>query len=474
MNWILALPEITLTISAIVILLCGLMQKEEHSAFVCSMLGIAAFVATIFLVLTSSDGVAYNGIFINDNFSRFIKILILIAGTLTLILSFEFNSQEKISRFEFPVLIIFSTLGALVMASAENLMTLFIGLELSSLALYVLCAFARDNILSAESGLKYFVLGSLASGLLLYGISLVYGYTGGLEYKNVQSVILSSSQVYPGLILGIVLILIGLSFKISAVPFHMWTPDVYQGAPTSVTVFLANVPKFAAFALILRVIAGPFGHAYYQWQLMLEIISIASMVVGSIAAIAQTNIKRLMAYSSIGHMGYALIGAAAATPDGLRGTMVYLAAYMCMNVGAFSVIAAMRRKGFAVEKISDLAGLARNDAALAAAMAIFMFSMAAVPPLAGFFGKLMVFNAAVGAHLYVLAIIGVLTSIPSAYYYLRIVKVMYIDKPAEQFDRVPLPYSFVSLVTGVVTVLFILVLGPLTTAAQSAASILFR
>ncbi|QNT78891.1 NADH-quinone oxidoreductase subunit NuoN [Entomobacter blattae] len=474
MNWNLALPEILLSASGLLILLFGLVQKKEQSAFICTMLTIASFIACIFLVGTSSDGVAYNGAFINDSFAKFIKILILIAAIFTLILATEFNGFEKIDKFEFPVLILFSTVGALIMASAENLITLFVGLELSSLALYILCAFARDSILSAESGLKYFVLGSLASGILLYGASLVYGYTGTLDYRGIKSALLATSQIYPGLIIGIVFILIGLSFKLSAVPFHMWTPDVYQGAPTSVTTYLASAPKFAAFALLLRVISGPFGHTYYQWQLLIEIISIASILVGAIAAIAQTNIKRLMAYSSIGHMGFALMGVAAATPLGLRGSLIYLTAYLFMNAGAFAVIAALRRKGHAVESIYDFAGMAQKNKSLALAMAIFMFSMVGVPPLAGFFGKFMVFYAALSAHLYTLVIFALIGSIITAFYYLRIIKIMYFDPSIEGIDTVPSSYSFISLVTGIVTVAFILVLGPITMAAQSAASVLFN
>ncbi|GBQ29106.1 NADH-quinone oxidoreductase subunit NuoN [Gluconacetobacter azotocaptans] len=473
MNWTLALPEIVLTVCGLAILVYGVVQKEQ-SFFSCSMLTIGAFLLTGFLVLTSTDGVGYNHIFVNDDFSRFMKILSLAGGGLATMLTVGYAREMKVERFEFPVLLLFSTLGTMMMASSENLMTLFIGLELSSLAIYILCAFARDEVTGAEAGLKYFVLGSLASGLLLYGIALVYGFAGTLEYGGIQTAMSATSAVPMGLMFGIVFMLAGLAFKLSAVPFHMWTPDVYQGAPSSVTAFMAGAPKIAAFALLLRVMAGPFGHVSPQWQILVEGISIVSMLFGSLAAIAQTDIKRLMAYSSIGHMGYALMGLSAGTAEGMRGTLVYLTTYLLMNVGAFAVIIAMRRKGRGVTAIADLSGLNRTDSGLAMAMAIFMFSMAGAPPLAGFFGKLMVFYAAVNAHLYALAAIGVVSSVIGAYYYVRIVKVMFFDAAAPAFDRRPLSLSFVSIGMGIATTGFLLVLGPVSTAAQAAAAALFR
>lgn len=474
MNWTLALPEIVLALCGLAILVFGVVQKKGQPFLACSMLTIGAFVLTAFLVVVSPDGTGYNHIFINDSFARFMKILSLAGGALATMLTVGYARELKVERFEFPVLLLFSTLGTMMMASSGNLMTLFIGLELSSLTIYILCAFARDDVKGAEAGLKYFVLGSLASGLLLYGSALVYGFAGTMEYGAIQTALSATSAVPMGLMIGIVFMLAGLTFKLSAVPFHMWTPDVYQGAPTPVTAFMAGAPKIAAFALLLRVMAGPFGHVAPQWQILVEAIAMVSMLFGSLAAIPQTDIKRLMAYSSIGHMGYALMGLSAGTEEGMRGTLVYLTTYLLMNVGAFAVIIAMRRKGRAVTGIADLAGLGRTDPGLATAMAIFMFSMAGAPPLAGFFGKLMVFYAAINAHLFGLAAVGVVSSVIGAYYYVRIIKVMFFDEAAAPLDRRPLSLSFVSVGMGVATVGFLIVLGPVSTAAQAAAQALFR
>ncbi|GAA4484218.1 NADH-quinone oxidoreductase subunit NuoN [Gluconacetobacter asukensis] len=474
MNWTLALPEIVLALCGLAILVFGVVQKKGQPFLACSMLTIGAFVLTAFLVVMSPDGTGYNHIFINDSFARFMKLLSLAGGALATMLTVGYARDLKVERFEFPVLLLFSTLGTMMMASSGNLMTLFIGLELSSLAIYILCAFARDDVRGAEAGLKYFVLGSLASGLLLYGSALVYGFAGTMEYGAIQTALSATSAVPMGLMIGIVFMLAGLTFKLSAVPFHMWTPDVYQGAPTPVTAFMAGAPKIAAFALLLRVMAGPFGHVAPQWQILVEAIAIVSMLFGSLAAIPQTDIKRLMAYSSIGHMGYALMGLSAGTEEGMRGTLVYLTTYLLMNVGAFAVIIAMRRKGRAVTGIVDLAGLGRTDPGLATAMAIFMFSMAGAPPLAGFFGKLMVFYAAINAHLFGLAAVGVVSSVIGAYYYVRIIKVMFFDEAAAPLDRRPLSLSFVSVGMGVATAGFLIVLGPVSTAAQAAAQALFR
>ena len=312
MNWTLALPEIVLSVTGLVILLFGVMRTTGNPFVPSTLLTIGAMLVTMVLVVFSPSGVGYRGIFVGDDFARFIKLLSLAGAILSLVLSLDYNRREEIARFEFPVLVLFATVGTMLMASSESLMTLYIGLELQSLAIYILCAFDRDRLGSAESGLKYFVLGSLASGLLLYGISLVYGFAGTMQYRALQTALAASAAIPAGLVVGIVFIIVGLAFKISAVPFHMWTPDVYQGAPAPVTAFMSGAPKLAAFALLLRVMASPFGHVTPQWQLLIEILAIASMLFGSLAAIPQTSIKRLMAYSSIGHMGYALIGLAAA------------------------------------------------------------------------------------------------------------------------------------------------------------------
>ncbi len=473
-NWTLALPEIVLSVCGLLILVFGVLQKKDSPAFACTMLTLVAFLVTAVLVLTAPAGTGYRATFVNDGFARFMKILSLLGAAFALLMSLDYNVRQKVDRFEFPVLVLFSTVGTLVMASSGNLMTLYVGLELQSLAIYILCAFARDELTSAEAGLKYFVLGSLASGLLLYGVSLVYGFAGTMEYGGLRTALIGGGAVSAGLVIGIVFVFVGLAFKLSAAPFHMWTPDVYQGAPTSVTAFLAGAPKVAAFALLLRVMSGPFGHLTTQWQLLVELVAICTMVLGALAAIPQTNIKRLMAYSSIGHMGYAMIGLAVGTPEGVRGTLVYLATYLFMTVGVFSCIIAMRRQGRPLERIADLSGLSRTNPLLALAMAAFMFSMAGVPPLSGFFGKLFVFAAAVQSGLWTLAVIGIVTSMVGLYYYWRVVKVMYLDAPEPAFDRGTRTLSTVTGAMGLVTALFLLVLGPVLGAAQAAAAVLFR
>jgi NADH-quinone oxidoreductase subunit N len=472
MNWAVALPEIVLAIVAMAVLIFGVLRKED-SFVLSSMFALGGFLLAALLVMTGDRGLGYHGQFVSDAFSSFVKLLILAGAALSLILSLDYNRKNHIARFEFPVLMLLSVTGMMVMASASNMMTLYLGLELQSLALYVLAAFARDDLRSSEAGLKYFVLGALASGLLLYGISLVYGFSGTMDFEALAKVLARPESASPGLIVGIVFVLVGLAFKISAVPFHMWTPDVYEGSPTPVTVFFSTAPKVAAFALLLRVMATPFGHLVGAWQELIVLVSIASMILGALAAIGQTNIKRLMAYSSIGHMGYALIGLAVGTPEGIRGVLVYLVVYVFMSAGTFACIIAMQRGGRSLERISDLNGLGRTDPALALAMAVFMFSMAGVPPLSGFFGKLYVFLAAVQGGMWTLAIIGVLTSVVGAYYYLRVVKVMYFDAPEEAFDPRPASVSFVVAATGLFTTFFIVFPAPFVGAAQAAAKVLF-
>ena len=473
MNWTLALPEIVLACIGMAILLFGVLRKQD-STLLATMFTIGGFLIAGLLVLTRVGGIGYNGQFVVDSFSAFNKILILSGATLTAILALDWNRQQGIARYEFPVLMLFAVVGMMTMASASNLMTLYLGLELQSLALYVLAAFARDDLRSSEAGLKYFVLSGLASGLLLYGASLVYGFAGTMDFNELAALLTNPANASAGLIVGIVFVLVGLAFKVSAVPFHMWTPDVYEGAPTPVTVFFATAPKVAAMALLLRVMATPFGHLLGAWQSLIVIVSIASMVLGALAAIGQTNIKRLMAYSSIGHMGYALIGLAVGTPEGVRGVLVYMVIYVFMTAGTFGCIIAMRRKGRAVERISDLSGLASNDAGLALALAVFMFSLAGIPLMSGFFAKLYIFLAAVQGGLWTLAVIGVLTSVVGAFYYIRIVKVMYFDPPVEAFDRRPASLSFVVAATGLFTAFFFLFPAPVVDAAQIAARVIFR
>ena len=473
MNWHLAVPEIVLAVCAMAILIAGVLQKHD-TGIICTMAAIAACVIVGVLVSNTATAVGYDGLFISDAFSRYAKLLILSGTALSAALSLDFNNRQGIMRFEFPVLMLLSTVGMMVMASANNLMTLYMGLELQSLAVYVLAAFARDDVRSSEAGLKYFVLSALASGLLLYGISLTYGFSGTMDFARIAQAVTDPAGVSTGLVVGIAFIIAGLAFKLSAVPFHMWTPDVYEGAPTSVTAFMSTAPKVAPFVVLLRVMFGPFGHVAVQWQPIIILVAIASMLLGSFAAIAQTNIKRLMAYSSIGHMGYALIGLAAGTQTGVRGVLVYLLTYVVMSAGSFACIVAMRRRGFAVEKISDLGGLAKNDLTLAALLAIFMFSMAGIPPMAGFFGKLLVFQAAVDTGMWTLAIIGVLTSVVSCFYYLRIVKVMFFDPSEAPFDARSGSLSFVALASGAFTLMFFIFPAPFLGAASQAAKALFE
>ncbi|HEX9702666.1 MAG TPA: NADH-quinone oxidoreductase subunit NuoN, partial [Rhodospirillales bacterium] len=366
------------------------------------------------------------------------------------------------------------TLGMMMMLSANDLIALYLGLELQSLSLYVIAAFQRDSLRSTEAGLKYFVLGALSSGMLLYGCSLIYGYTGTTEFPMIAKVVSSSGQAPIGLVIGLVFLISGLAFKVSAVPFHMWTPDVYEGAPTPVTAFFSVAPKIAALALFIRVMVGPFGGLLPEWQQIVVFVSIASMVLGAFAAINQTNIKRLMAYSSIGHVGYALIGLAVGNQAGIRGMLIYLAIYLFMNLGTFGCILCMRRGDRMVEGINDLAGLGKSHPMLGLAVAVFMFSMAGIPPLAGFFGKLYIFLAAVEAKLYTLAVLGVLSSVIAAFYYLRIVQLVYFSDPEEVLDRpVSRDLGLVIAGTALVIVLFFAYPTPILTGAAAAAASLF-
>ncbi|MBL6080846.1 NADH-quinone oxidoreductase subunit NuoN [Belnapia sp. T18] len=471
MSWILALPELALGCSGLVLLLAGVIPKTE-TFFPITMGAIGALLLTAVLVLGQGEGTALGGHYVADSFSGFMKILSLGAAAIALLVSLDFNEKEGLARFEFPVLVVFASLGAMLMISANDLMSLYLGLELLSLPLYVIAAFNRDNARSAEAGLKYFVLGALASGLLLYGSSLVYGFAGTTNFDRLADAFSTSQDASPGVVVGVVFVIAGLAFKVSAVPFHMWTPDVYEGAPTPVTAYFASAPKVAAIALLARVLLGPFGDLAAQWQQVILLVSIGSMILGSFAAIGQTNLKRLMAYSSIGHVGYALMGLAVSSDIGLRGLLVYMAIYVFMNMGSFAVLVAMRRQGRAVERIEDLAGLGRTDPTMALWMAVFMFSMAGIPPLAGFFGKLYVFLAAVQGGYWTLAVVGVLTSVVSAYYYLRIVKVMYFDQAVGALDRAPASLTIVMAGTGLFTLFFCLWPAPMLAAAQAAAAAL--
>jgi NADH-quinone oxidoreductase subunit N len=470
-----ALPEIILAVGAMALLLVGAFSGERSTRMV-SWLAIAVLIAA--LVISQLGGgerrLGFYGMFVSDAFALFMKALVLIGSAVTILMGLQYNEDQGIARFEFPVLVLLSTTGMMMMISANDLITLYVGLELQNLALYVVAGFNRDSARSSEAGLKYFVLGALSSGMLLYGISLVYGFTGTTAFADLGALMAGGAAPSMGVIVGLVFVVVGLAFKVSAVPFHMWTPDVYEGAPTPVTAFFAVAPKIAALALFIRFMIEPFGPLLGEWRQLIIFLSIASMVLGAVAAIAQENIKRLMAYSSIGHVGYALIGLASGTANGIRGVLVYMAIYLVMTVGTWAVILCMRRNGRMLEGISDLAGLSRSQPGLALALGIFMFALSGIPPTAGFFAKLYVFFAAIDAKLAGLAVIGVVTSVVSAFYYLRVVKVMYFDEPAGSFDR-PLTAELKGVVfaTAVVTLFFFLLPGPIVGGAEAAAAALF-
>ena len=476
------LPELILAVGAMVLLLLGAVfavGDSSHPAGSEKPLPAISWAAVLLLagagvatVMGPSHATAFHNAFVADSFSRFAKILILIGAALSILLADEFFVSIQLSRFELPVVMLLATLGMLLMVSSASFLSLYMGLELQSLALYVLAAFNRDHLRSTEAGLKYFVLGALSYGMILYGISLIYGFTGSTEFATVATVTHTGVPKL-GVIFGIVFLIAGLAFKVSAVPFHMWTPDVYEGAPTPVTAFFATAAKVAALCLFLRAILIPFPDLVHQWRQIIVFISVLSMALGAIAAIGQRNIKRLMAYSSIGHMGYALLGLAAGTALGARGVLIYLAIYVFTNLGVFAAIQAMRRQGKAVENISDLAGLARNDIKLASVFALLFLSLAGLPPLAGFFAKFYVFLAAIQAGLVVPAILGVLASAIGLVYYLRLVKVMFFDEPVEAFDPVQgFGSKTILLLSSLVALLFVVAASPVITAADAAAKAL--
>jgi NADH-quinone oxidoreductase subunit N len=437
------LPEATLAVFGLLLLLVGL-AKRENVGLVTGALTLMAFAVTAGVMVCPErlhfnlDGnmpvFAFGSMFVDDGFARFVKLLLLASSGFSLLLSYTWLDQAKIAKPEYPVLVLFATLGMMLMVSASNLLALYVGLELQSLALYVLAAFQRDNAKSSEAGLKYFVLGALSSGLLLYGISLIYGYAGTIDFVNLAFILRDAPAHTLGIVFGMVFICAALAFKVSAVPFHMWTPDVYEGAPTPVTAFFAAGPKIAALALFVRVLREPLLALAPEWDHVIVFAVVASLIVGSFAGLAQKNLKRLMAYSSIANVGYALTGLAVLSKSGLQAMLIYLAVYFLNTLGAFGVILCLRRQGKPVEEIGDIAGLSKTNPLLAMAMAIFMFSLAGVPPLAGFFGKYFIFLAAVQAHMVPLAVIAVLTSVVAAFYYLRIVKLMYFDEAASPID----------------------------------------
>lgn len=486
------LPELLMAIAAMALLMLGVFRGEKGFDLVNGLTVLVLLAVAGYLVSGASGAgsearlLAFDGLFVVDHFGIFAKVLILVGAALTLMMASNFLKDTELDRFEFPVLALLATLGMMLMVSANDFIALYVGLELQSLALYVLAAFQRDRGRSTEAGLKYFVLGALSSGLLLFGTSYIYGFTGTTNFDELAHVIHSLEGLNIGLTVGLVFVMCGLAFKIAAVPFHMWSPDVYEGAPTPVTAFFAAAPKVAALALMVRVLMSGFGELASAWMQIVIFLSIASMLVGAFVALVQTNLKRLIAYSSIGHVGYALVGLAASgqqmmdgklsvAADGIEALLLYIAIYLTMTVGTFGVLLSMRRGGAMCEAVSDLSGLARTNLPMAVAMATLMFSLAGIPLLAGFFGKWYVFLAAVEAGLWPLALVGVVTSVVGAYYYLRIVKTMFFDDPETAFDKargkaLPAVVGASALVNSPIS--YLVLIGPLSLAAAWAANAL--
>lgn len=468
-----AYPEMLLAIGATVLLMVGVVINKERSLAVSYGAVLLLMAAGAIILFAPAEGVIFNGLFVGDGFARFMKVLVLGGSAFSIMLALPRAEENGTHKFEYAILVLLATLGMMLMVSANDLMSLYIGLELQSLSLYVLAAIKRDDARSTEAGLKYFVLGALSSGMLLYGASLLYGFTGHTNLQEIVQVIAIEGRSI-GLIFGLVFLLAGVAFKISAVPFHMWTPDVYEGAPTPVTAFFATAPKVAAMSLMIRLVIDTFQGISTDWQQIVIFLSIASMVLAAFAAIGQKSIKRLIAYSSIGHVGFALVGLSSGTQVGVEGVAIYMAIYVAMTVGLFACILALRTDAGYVENIQDMAGAAQKRPFVAAIMAIIMFSLIGMPPLAGFFAKWHAFLAAIDAQLYVLAVIGVLASAVSAFYYLRIIKVMYFDEPVRDFETVPAELNIIMGVSGFLIVTYYFTVGaPLANFAHAAAGSLF-
>lgn len=466
-------PELFMALIAMGFLLVGVVQGNRAT----SVLSWAAC-ATMLITASLTMNVGWetrtilDGMLVFDEFSAVMKLIVLLGMVFSLALSVQYIYLERIARFEYPVLVMLAGVGMMLMLSANNMLSLYMSLELQSLSLYVLAAFHRNSLRSAEAASKYFILGALSSGMLLFGISLIYGFTGSLDFYVIRDSLSGLSKIPPGFTVGMVFVLAAIAFKISAVPFHMWTPDVYQGSPTSVTALFAIVPKVAALGLLTRLLFVPFSPAILQWTQILYFLALASMVLGAFAGIAQSNIKRLFAYSSIGNMGYVLIALVAGNAQGVGAMMVFMVIYVFMTAGVFAIVLHMRRGGLAVERIDDLAGMSSYSPVLAYAMAVLMFSMSGIPPLAGFFGKFFVFQAAVAQGYYILAVLGIVASVVAAYYYLRIIKVMFFSEPADAFDvGMGLGARTVLLISLAFTLLFIakpaMLYDPILSAAGS-------
>ncbi len=469
------LPELFLVAIGMLFLMIGVFKGNRSTNSLC-WAACASFAIAAVLVMNTGGGASYilSDMLVIDSFAGVMKLLILLGLIISLALSVQYLNQERIARFEYPVLVIFAGVGMMFMVSSNNMLSLYMALELQSLSLYVLAAFHRNSLRSGEAAAKYFILGALSSGMLLFGISLIYGFVGSLDFNTIAQTLSSLDSMPPGFTVGMVMVLAAIAFKISAVPFHMWTPDVYQGAPTCVTAFFAIVPKVAALGLLMRLLFVPFEAATDQWMQILYFISIGSLVIGAFAAISQDNIKRVFAYSSIGNIGYALIGIVAGTAAGVGSVMVFLLIYIAMTAGAFVIILSMRRNGLAVESVKDLAGFSKNNPVMAYAMAAILFSLSGIPPLAGFFGKLFIFEAAIESELYLLATLGILASVVSAYYYLRIIKIMFFDEAADPFESdIALAKRVVLLISILFLVGFIFVPNFVLDSAMFAATSLF-
>jgi NADH-quinone oxidoreductase subunit N len=447
------IPEIFISLSVMFLLILGVFKKNSFELI--HNLSIIVLLITSVIVFNETLEIEkillFNGSVVIDYLSSFMKIITLLAAFIVLAISKNYLDNFKISKIEYPILILSSVLGMMVMISSNDLIVFYMGLELQSLALYVLATFNRNNLKSSEAGLKYFVLSALSSGLLLYGCSLIYGFSGSTNFEIIASQLDSNEYA---LTFGIVFILVGLAFKISAVPFHMWAPDVYEGSPTTVTLFFTMVPKIAALTVFIRFLYVPFLELIDQWQMILVFLSIASMLFGAIAAIGQKNIKRLIAYSSIGHIGYALAGVASASNDGIQSSVIYLTIYIVMNLGFFSCLLMLRRNDNYYESIDDLSGLSKNHPILSFSLLVILFSLAGIPPLAGFFAKFYIFKAVIEQSMYFLAIVGLLSTVIAAFYYLRIIKIIYFDPEKEKYDQDHSPWLKFSLILSTLLILF--------------------
>ena len=470
-----AAPELVLTIGSLLTLMIGVFRGDRSLVpltWVCVFIFAVAGVAAV----TGPQATAFGGLYVADGFSAYLKVMILAAAAVSAVLALPYLKHAATGRFEYPVLLMLGTLGMCMMVSANDMLTLYIGLELLSLASYVLAAFHRNEARSSEAGLKYFILGALASGILLYGISLVYGFAGSTSFDTLSTLLRGPAGQSTGVVVGLVFILAGLMFKISAVPFHMWTPDVYEGAPTPVAAYFSAAPKAAAMGLLVRVCVDAFGGMTFDWRQIVSVVAIASMLLGAVGAIGQTSIKRLLAYSSIANVGFALIGLAAGGVDGIAGVLFYMAVYLVMTLGAFLCVLAMSDEaGRPVETLASLNGLSRGRKGLAAAFAVFMFSLAGIPPLLGFWPKFAVFTAAIDAELYLLAVIGAVASVIGAYYYLRVVKAIYFDEPGAPFAASDSRVNSAMIGAGALfcSPLGMLAITPLVGAARVAARSLF-